>query len=308
MSCREEKISKPIILSSLSQELPVIEQHYRRRKNLFAGGAYPELDLQVRNVVFFFDYGDHSRNLPSLHNRYSLIFNLSEPMRFFLDDVELAVRPDNFVLVFPFQKHSYGRQVNCENHKRIHIMFDLENVENGKLLVLKDHVHKITQTELKILKMIIQTVIGNDYAQNQGAVPHLVEAFLEAAAGSLNKKYSAVPSSRPEDIPGQILAYVLCNLNNKLCLKKVSDHFKISESHLRMLFRRRQGRSFGKFLRNIKLFNAMEMLSDSNLTVAEIAEKYAYADGFSFSRAFKKELGISPRDYRKRFSAALHIS
>jgi AraC-like DNA-binding protein len=44
---------------------------------------------------------------------------------------------------------------------------------------------------------------------------------------------------------------------------------------------------------------AVELIHDSKLTIAEIAEKLGYCDQFHFSRQFKKALGKSPIQFRK---------
>jgi AraC-like DNA-binding protein len=50
-------------------------------------------------------------------------------------------------------------------------------------------------------------------------------------------------------------------------------------------------------LKSYRLKRAKDLLGQNNLTVAEIAYKIGYDMPNSFSRAFKKEFGISPSAY-----------
>jgi AraC family transcriptional regulator, transcriptional activator of pobA len=49
---------------------------------------------------------------------------------------------------------------------------------------------------------------------------------------------------------------------------------------------------------------AKKILTQSRQQVKQIAWQLGYEDQYYFSRMFKKQAGISPREYRKQFSAA----
>ena len=49
-----------------------------------------------------------------------------------------------------------------------------------------------------------------------------------------------------------------------------------------------------------RLHRAAHLLADRNLTVSEIASQTGYGDPFHFSKMFKKQFGVGPREMRKR--------
>jgi YesN/AraC family two-component response regulator len=55
-----------------------------------------------------------------------------------------------------------------------------------------------------------------------------------------------------------------------------------------------------KYINSLRIEKAKAMLKNSNFSVEEIAYCVGINDRFYFSRIFKKELGISPTEYRKR--------
>ena len=57
-----------------------------------------------------------------------------------------------------------------------------------------------------------------------------------------------------------------------------------------------------QFDKSVNIMNrAREMLAESDMTLAEIAEKLGYQDVSTFSRSFADVEGISPTEYRKQF-------
>jgi AraC-like DNA-binding protein len=73
-----------------------------------------------------------------------------------------------------------------------------------------------------------------------------------------------------------------------------------SESHLRARFREKTGLSLGGYLRHLRMVRAVEDLHDPRWSVTEVAYRAGYANPGNFSRAFARELGVSPRRFRER--------
>lgn len=54
------------------------------------------------------------------------------------------------------------------------------------------------------------------------------------------------------------------------------------------------------YLKSLRLAKARSLLKDSDLTLARIAERCGYENGFYLSRVFTNTTGMSPAEYRKR--------
>lgn len=85
-------------------------------------------------------------------------------------------------------------------------------------------------------------------------------------------------------------------------LEEISDFCKISKSHLGRLFREHFHTSLQNFLIQYRLQKAQELLATTNLPIYEIAAKVGYQSELNLLRAFKKQFGISPKDFRKETS------
>ena len=88
------------------------------------------------------------------------------------------------------------------------------------------------------------------------------------------------------------------NLQESLLIEKIAWQAGFSESHFRKLFRKFYGISPGSFLQYIRISQAKELMVYSSRSQTEIAELCGYETVHSFSKAFKKHEGISPRQYR----------
>lgn len=102
-----------------------------------------------------------------------------------------------------------------------------------------------------------------------------------------------------DDLLGGIYA-MLVRANRKFpAAAEVAAQFGISE---RTLNRRlaKQGLGFGDVLDQVRQQRATYLLDRSNLPIETIGEMLGFAETASFSRAFKRWLGVSPMNYRQR--------
>ncbi|HCE43184.1 MAG TPA: hypothetical protein DET40_06530 [Lentisphaeria bacterium] len=81
-------------------------------------------------------------------------------------------------------------------------------------------------------------------------------------------------------------------------LKKLSGENHLSVSHFRKLFREVHGISPRALHNQAKLQTACELLIYSKQNISEIAQTLGFSNVHNFSRAFKKQMKNSPRNYR----------
>jgi len=81
--------------------------------------------------------------------------------------------------------------------------------------------------------------------------------------------------------------------------QSMADHAGMSLSTLTRRFREHLRLSPGEFLAQLRLSRACQLLEDSPLNVTEIALECGYESPAAFSRAFRRQMGRSPREYRQ---------
>lgn len=97
----------------------------------------------------------------------------------------------------------------------------------------------------------------------------------------------------------EMIHYIQSNCAD-LTLAMLADHFGYSERHTSRLIRNYTGMSFSDFTRDLRLRRAAEMLQNTALPVASIAEAAGYTDLSSLHRAFRKKYGMTPVQYRRQ--------
>jgi len=96
-----------------------------------------------------------------------------------------------------------------------------------------------------------------------------------------------------------VTAYLRQNYKNDISLSSVAKHFGISSGHLGLIFGKNFGTSYNNYVNRIRLRLACNMLTHSNLSTKEIAKECGFNSNEYFFYAFKKNLDITPGEYRK---------
>lgn len=87
-----------------------------------------------------------------------------------------------------------------------------------------------------------------------------------------------------------------------ITVSDVAEYLHISRSYLFGLFKKHLNTSPQAFLITARMANAKELLLRTSISVENIAFSSGYQNPFAFSRAFKKETGMTPREFRQKCS------
>lgn len=118
-------------------------------------------------------------------------------------------------------------------------------------------------------------------------------------------QFREIKNVKVDDVIQQCIHYMKDNLENKITLKDIADAVGYSSSHLTTLFSQRTSFSPIVYYNQLKIQRACSFLQFSDLKIKEIAFRLGYYDPFHFSNAFIKEMGITPKEYRKRYREEL---
>ncbi|MCQ2983196.1 MAG: AraC family transcriptional regulator [Treponemataceae bacterium] len=101
-----------------------------------------------------------------------------------------------------------------------------------------------------------------------------------------------------KDTVNRILEYFQNSYIEKIRLDDLACKFATNRTTINAEFNRNFGTSAMNFLNRIRIQNAQLLLSNTGLRISDIAERTGFTDEAYFSRAFKKQTGKSPREYR----------
>ncbi|MFL0375055.1 helix-turn-helix domain-containing protein [Paenibacillus amylolyticus] len=97
-----------------------------------------------------------------------------------------------------------------------------------------------------------------------------------------------------------VLAYVDQQFADyTLSLEHVALKFAISTSYLSRSFKEKTGSNFSQYIWQRRVDEVMRLLENTSAPLKEIIEQVGYMDAPNFIRKFKKEIGLTPGQYRK---------
>lgn len=93
--------------------------------------------------------------------------------------------------------------------------------------------------------------------------------------------------------------------NEGLSLDMLSKALNLSSSRLRQLFKSETGQSPKQYAKRVRMQRAGELLQTTFLSVKEVTFLSGLYDVSHFVRDFKKEFGVTPRQFRLHGNSSL---
>lgn len=89
--------------------------------------------------------------------------------------------------------------------------------------------------------------------------------------------------------------------SQNITVQEAANLCGFSESHFMKLFKELTGTSFTKYLVNYRLDIAAKQLTESQLSITEVANNCGFNNHSYFTRTFSKKYGLTPQAYRKSY-------
>lgn len=171
-------------------------------------------------------------------------------------------------------------------------------MENG-FFSSKNPVLKPVHEELllTLFTRIIEAIKTNQPAVQQvmaGTVGEIMGLLYSAQQGSHTGQ------QRPMDAIQQAIERIQTSLAAKADLPKLAQDLGVSYSWLRRTFTHHTGLSPHQYLLELRLVRSRYLLSQTTLTVKQIAQDIGFEDEHYFCRLFRKKTGLTPSQWRAR--------
>lgn len=178
---------------------------------------------------------------------------------------------------------------------------------------MRDKVIRLSENQIGILCGLISYMEGKtasmqlpkrerQYLVPFGEIPHfaqMVTTYLYQLFLSINDEGAvASVSSAPDALTFRnAISFLNCNLHDQPSVAEIARFCAVSEASLKRIFDKYTGISVHKYLLRLKMKVATELLKDGE-TVNNVAERLGFRSQSYFSKAFKRECGISPSDVK----------
>ena len=203
----------------------------------------------------------------------------------------------------------------------ISLNFDLTQKNNGRIIPYS----RTTVRDNKLLPTIaFEQVSDSNFINSHLFVTHATE-YLEPLKNILEEystqkiyyqenssailksiltrlhRHSIESTSNASNAVSKLISYIKENYNQPLTNAVLSNMTGYHEYHLNRLFCTHTGTSVHQYILNIRINEAKKLLLNTNLSLASIAEQIGFNSNTYFSTYFKRVVGISPLEFRKRF-------
>jgi len=150
--------------------------------------------------------------------------------------------------------------------------------------------------EDKLIEVVNEIVNHSSYSSIKSDA--LMMAVLADVVRAL--KLDSSDYAGNEKIIEEIIKYVDEHSCENLTNSTIGKMFALHPNYVNALVKERTGYTLHNYLLTRRLSRAIELLDTTAMPVYEVSEKCGFSESKNFIRYFKKAIGITPHQYRKR--------
>lgn len=176
---------------------------------------------------------------------------------------------------------------NLHNHKlALHLLNDFCH-----LALLDTTIHPMHTLKLALS---IKLKIENTMSQTKlNQLPNeICRKYCLLVKNYANTEYSKLTR--------EVISYIQLHLEEELSLASVAKHFNRNASVLSNLFSSETKTSLTKFIHQTRIQEAIRLFNTTDMSVSEVALSVGYQDFSYFSKVFSKNIGCSPKEYKRK--------
>lgn len=268
--------------------------------------------------VFIIRHPRYTRPSPHIHNYFEINYVASGSCTFVFEKSKRTMQEGELCIIAPSSEHDL---VIDDDSTVFCIMLRKSTFDTTffSLLSRKDLLSYFFRTILqddshanyllffsennKWLKQIIHNAMGESY-KNDSYSNTCCISWINLLFSNLLRNYSKTLQFYDYQMGADfslVLQYIQHNYQT-VTLASLAELFHYSEPHLCTLIKQNTGHTFTGLIKRLRLAEAIDYLTNTNLKIGEIAEKVGYNSADHFSRVFRSTYKMSPQEYRKQNS------
>lgn len=255
-----------------------------------------DIAMQAQNISVI--CGVIKNNLPQGYyltkSRHSdcFVYVLTGGARYTFGDRQVDAKPGG--ILYLAHRSQYEIRVEVPNYTFIFVDFFFENPEQ---IVFENAFYehpRVQALDQKFMEMHrlwpTGTLSDKVYC---GSVLYLIYSQIIATS-----VLSYMPSSRKEQLESTA-RYIYDHFgDSELSVDMLARRTQLSQVHFRRLFKQLYNTNPARFINEVRINQAKQLLTDKSLSVQEISERCGFTNAYYFARVFRSITGISPTAYR----------
>lgn len=246
----------------------------------------------------YFDELDFLKDRPNGRLDYQIIYLYKGLADFYINSQLQRLKAGAIIIYKPYQKQYYKylsayqtqaywihfTGLNIEHLLKKHGLDTIEYFEVGEHMSLCNIFTNI-MTELQLKNFNFQDICNSYF-----------DIMLKSIQRLKNDQETNIAQGYIID---NLILQLHLSYNQDWSIDKMAEFCKMSPSRFAHVFKERKKVSAKRFLLNIRLNKAKDFMLNSHLTIKQVSSLIGFEDALYFSRVFKKEVGLSPRQFIK---------
>lgn len=226
-----------------------------------------------------------------LHQCFEIIIILSGEMEITIDGKKHTLKKGEASLIFPNQIH----ELKSQKSEHVLCIFSPRLVQA--------YATKLTNKIPINNKFRPDEFLIGEIKKLDAASPALKKGILYSLCGRFDEcaEYTTKKTDQ-KNLIHKIFSFVENNFSGDCSLVKLSQITTYDYSYLSRYFKKNIGISFNSYVIHYRLSHACYLLENTTQSIAECAFESGFSSLRSFNRAFKENIKISPKQYRKNIS------
>lgn len=235
-----------------------------------------------------------------------------DPEQYLLESDHLPAPSDHSVLDAAFlQKYadaildgitSFNRRIIAQTLKDLsdRLYNAPDSIESIRLFLTDLYLQIKMQIRHLYTGMDIPFLSNAEIIRTIGQAPYLYE-IIAFFSQRFEAYMTATGISSRDSVLSDILHYIQLNYASNITLENIAPLFGYNRSYLGKIFTRKMGQNFNSYVDHVRIEHSKEMLLNEDTKVYLIAERIGYKNVDYFHIKFRKYVGMSPSEYRKKY-------
>lgn len=243
-----------------------------------------------------------------IHNYFELTYVDRGMLLTEVDSKAYELKEKDLIIYGPGQFHtqSIPKGQSCSY---VTIVFEMDTIifeeESDQYQLLLNKVFHYDKKIHSLVKTFVQ--------ESTSDIPYMNSLMLcllqEIVVRLLQYEFIGQRSERPvtnarqhyqDELLEEILDYIEKTISEPLTVEEICQKFSLSRSSLQLLFKENLHQTPKKYISDLKLEKACQMIRESKYTISEIALMLGFTSIHYFSKAFAQKYHLAPSEYSKQ--------